>query len=106
MADRSQVEISRERRRLIDWGRSFDVLIDGRPAGSIAPGETATFSLSPGRHEIQLKLDWGRSQPVAIDLDPGQTARLRCRPRANLLTDIYWITFGRNRYIDLGPVDD
>lgn len=99
--EKATVQVRRARGGLTDLARTYEVVIDGELVGRLEPTETGEYEVSPGPHELFLRIDWGRSEPVEVHLSPGQTARFHCEPRANLLTDIYWITFGRKRYIRL-----
>src|SRR5687767_7984917 len=79
--------------------RAYKVLVDGREVGQIKNGQTESFTVEPGRHEVMLKIDWATSPPVTIDATPGATTRLSCRPRANPLTALYYTTLGRKNYL-------
>ncbi|HKF82599.1 MAG TPA: hypothetical protein VKB23_06540 [Solirubrobacterales bacterium] len=97
----------------VDRRRAYRIFIDGRKCGTIKPGESKTIDVSPGHHELQLRLDWGSSEKVMINLGVGEGAKFACRPRitensVNLkvgVQGLYWITLGRRRYIDLRPDD-
>jgi hypothetical protein len=54
------------------------VVIDGNRAGEIRRGETKTFDVLPGRHEIHLEIDWAKSRNLELDLSPGDIASLTC----------------------------
>jgi hypothetical protein len=96
----ARIQIRRRRTPWTDRLRSYKVRIDGEEVGDLQPGDEKTFEVQPGRHEIQLAVDWGRSQPVQLDLAGGDRAQLLCHGRNPLLA-LYWITAGRNRYIAL-----
>ena len=95
------IEIQRDSDRLADHLRSYKVVIDGAVVGAIEPGESAAFDVTTGCHEIFLKVSWCRSEKITVNLTADRTEYFRCRPRANLFTDLYWITLGRHRYISL-----
>jgi hypothetical protein len=65
----SQITLKRLRRPIGDVLRSYKVVIDGNADGEIRRGETKTFDVPPGRHDIHLEIDWAkepepRAQPV------------------------------------------
>lgn len=89
--------------------RAYQIYVDGRKIGQIKAGETKTIDVTPGRHELRLKIDWGASETLQVDLRDDDVARLVCGPRLktsdSTLMDgyksAYWMTFGSRRYIDL-----
>ena|ERR1700755_2176777 len=99
-ATAASIEIHRASNRWTDRRRAYRVLVDGRDLGAVRRGETARFELPAGAHEVFLKIDWCRSQKLAVDLEPGRSLRLECSAR-NPFAALYWISFGRNRYIQL-----
>jgi hypothetical protein len=96
----ARIQIRRCRTPWTDRLRSYKIRIDGEEVGEIQHDDEKTFEVQPGRHEIQLAIDWGRSQPVQLELADGDEAQLLCHGRNPLLA-LYWITAGRNRYIAL-----
>jgi hypothetical protein len=60
----------------INMMRGFKILLDSKPVGAVADGETAEFSLDPGVHEVTAKIDWCRSPPVTISVEPGHVVEL------------------------------
>jgi hypothetical protein len=87
-----------------DRVRAYHLLVDGEDVGTIKNGETKTFPIAPGAHEVMLKIDWAYSPPVRIEVAPGATVRLSCRPKANPLTGLYYTLFARKKYLKLEPV--
>lgn len=79
----------------------FKVVIDGGVAGQLGAGESGAFEVAPGSHKVFVKIDWCRSETVDVHLGGDQKANFRCETRANLLTDAYWATLGRRRYLRL-----
>ncbi|WP_263117994.1 hypothetical protein [Cellulomonas sp. RIT-PI-Y] len=57
--------------------RRVQVLVDGRTAGYVRPGETVELEVEPGVHEVQTKMDWTTSPPLTIDAAAGTTTHLR-----------------------------
>ncbi|HXV05905.1 MAG TPA: hypothetical protein VFP23_08405 [Solirubrobacterales bacterium] len=76
-------------------------MIDDEVVGRLEPGEARTFEVTTGSHEVYVRLYWCRSEKVDVHLSGNQEVNLRCETRANLLTDGYWATLGRRRYLRL-----
>jgi hypothetical protein len=98
------VEVQRDFIGLRDHLRSYQVVIDEEVVGQLGAGESQAFEVDPGPHELFLKVDWCRSEKLTIALKPEQTVAFRCAPNGNPLTEFYWISFGRHRYIKLSKV--
>ena len=47
-----------------DRARKYQVVVDEAVVGQVSNGETKEFSLSPGHHEVRMKIDWCGSRPV------------------------------------------
>jgi len=58
--------------------RKYKVILDGAEVGEIASGETKHFPISPGKHEVSVKIDWCRSIPHKFSLLEGGNERLLC----------------------------
>ncbi len=83
----------------------FDVVIDGKVVGGLGRGESETFEVAPGPHEVFASIYWRRSEKLDVDLRVGQKLTLRCETRAtNFLSDGYWASFGRRHYLRLTEV--
>ena len=87
-----------------DQLRLYKILIDGKPVGGIGDGEEKTFEVESGTHTLQLKIDWGKSNPVKFDLRSGEMIRFTCASRARglkVLLAIAYATVLSQRYIKL-----
>lgn len=93
----------------VDRRRAYRVFIDGKGVGNIKPGDAEVFEVSPGQHELHLKVDWASSEKLRMEVGDNGQAKFVCKPR---ITDdkisikagfraLYWTTWGRKRYIDL-----
>jgi hypothetical protein len=100
MAD-ARIILRRDEDGVAERFRSYRIFLDGERVGSIKRGETIVLEVSAGHHSLQAAIDWGRSPPVDLDLDPGQELEVRCWTNASPLTALYWITLGRQRYLGL-----
>lgn len=94
------IHIRRVAKGWADRRRAYEVIVDGNSRGSLKPGEELDIEVEPGRQEVYLKIDWGYSRMLDLELGSGAEARLECGPR-NALGALYWITFGRKSYIKL-----
>lgn len=79
----------------------FEVVIDDEVVGLLGPGESWAFEVTSGSHEIVVRLYWCESDRVEVQVGEDERLGLRCETRANLLTDGYWATLGRRRYLRL-----
>ena len=68
--------------------RKFKVLIDGRKEGAIARGQRESYTVTPGLHNIQVRLDWYKSDPLELDLVEGEEVRLECGPRTGISAEL------------------
>jgi len=102
----ASIEVQREFGGLTDHLRSYKIVLDGEVVGQLRPGETCVCDVSAGPHELFLKIDWGRSEKVNVNLTVDQTARFCCAPRGNVFTGLYWATFGSRRSIALTEIVD
>lgn len=98
----ASIEVQRDLRWGTDYLRAYAVVVDGQVTGHVSVGGSCTVAVGPGLHEVFMKIDWCRSESIDAVCIAGETVTLRCGPRANVLTALYWITLGRRRYIELG----
>jgi len=76
--------------------RSFKIFIDGKEAGTIENGELKSFTVIPGAHKIQARIDWCGSPEVQVYLSEGQTQTLQLGGfrYVRQFFKIRWIIFG------------
>jgi hypothetical protein len=48
--------------------RDYQIYVDNQKIGSIANHETKEFAISPGRHQIAVKIDWCSSPNIDFEL--------------------------------------
>jgi hypothetical protein len=85
-----------------DKVRDYRVMLDGSEIGRIADGESKTFVVPAGKHELRLKIDWCGSNTVDFDLSAGASAAFRCGSslrRLKLVLGLYYSIIARNRYV-------
>lgn len=90
-----------ERRRAIwrDLLRSYAVVIDGHEAGKLRSGETRTFELEPGLHDVCMKIDWCRSPTLTVD--GSVESQLLCDSNGTAFTALPEALFRSGDYIFL-----
>jgi hypothetical protein len=98
----AQIALKRLRRPLGDILRTYKVVIDGDTVGEIRRGETKTFDVPPGRHAIQLEIDWASSRKLDLNLSSGDVASLECSARP---PNSGWTALASKNYIKLEIVD-
>jgi hypothetical protein len=59
--------------------RPITVYVDGKKAAAVKNGQDCSFSLAPGRHEIETKGSlWAKSQKIPIDVQSGAKLDFEC----------------------------
>lgn len=82
--------------------RKFRVLLDGECIDRIPRGATRTYEITPGRHELQVTIDWVASPTVEFECETGQHVRYACgHPPPTLTLNAYTLV----SMIDLVPDD-
>jgi hypothetical protein len=99
-SDEGAIEVRRERRLWLDRLRAYRVLIDGEEVGAVRDGGSCVVWVRPGVHRVELRVDWARSEPRAVEVSRGRTVKLACRGPSQF-TVPYWLTWGRRRYLRL-----
>jgi hypothetical protein len=90
----SSLIVSRARFGWRDLGRSYEVVVDGTPLAKIRHGQRIELPISPGRHRVLMYINWGTSDPVDLEVQPGEAVQLFCKTGHSRMGD---------GYIDLGP---
>lgn len=67
-----------------DASRAYQVFVDGQPVGKLREFQTLSVPVSPGVHDVQLKLSWATSPSTVVQIGQGETQLLECRPGALL----------------------
>ncbi len=98
----AHITLKRLRRPIGDVLRSYKVVIDGNTVDEIRRGETKTFDVPPGPHEIHLEIDWAKSRNLELNLSSGDVASLTCSARP---PNAGWTALASKNYIRLQIVD-
>jgi hypothetical protein len=86
--------------------RNYRLIVDSDLTYTIGRGQSIDIDLPPGRHRLIAAIDWARSNPVEIDLLPGQDRRLEVGSNVEgwrLLLAALYATIWRRRYLYLRP---
>jgi hypothetical protein len=57
---------------------TYDVVVDGKPAGPIELNETIDIPVEPGRHTLQVRNGRNSSRTKTFDVTEGEIASFRC----------------------------
>ncbi len=83
--------------------RSVEIHLDDKKIGSIKNGESKTFEVAPGKHVLKAKIDWCTSNEIHLEIDLEETLRYNLTG-TNPFFNLYYITFGRKRYLKLKQI--
>lgn len=70
--------------------------------GLIGNGETISFDLPAGRHEVYFKIDWARSNKVVLNLNQNETTTINVGANVRgwkLLLAFFYIFFMPHKYL-------
>ncbi|MCW8907660.1 MAG: TIR domain-containing protein [Sedimenticola sp.] len=62
--------------------RRFVIELDGQAIGRIGAGESKQFRLPAGHHRIAIRMDFYKSPPLEVDLQPNRNLALTCGDRS------------------------
>jgi hypothetical protein len=77
------------------------VLLDNEQIGTIGDREVQIYSVPPGDHVVQLKLDWTTSTKVSVLLGETEDINLVCRPGGGDLRTAFDAVFKHRSYMEL-----
>jgi hypothetical protein len=104
--NKGTITINRESAGYTDLLRAYAIWIDGNLVGKIGRGGSQVVEVQGGEHEVRLKIDWCCSPSIQVTLAAGENVELSAAPNAHPLTVLYYVTFGRKRYIRLSRVSE
>jgi hypothetical protein len=90
----------------VDRFRAYKVVLDGDVIGEIKNGQEVEFAISPGSHQLHLKIDWCRSNIVNFET-AGKLVNFACGSNLRgikLLFTFLYTTFLRSQYLWLKKV--
>lgn len=86
-----------------DRMRDYIVLVDGSERGRVGNDAEVRVHVEPGRHRVQLKIDWCSSPAIDVDVPEGGAQVLDCGPNATPLTAFFYVIFRTGHYLALQP---
>jgi hypothetical protein len=105
----ANLTISRQK-RVMERQNAFRVMVDGENIGEVGNGESDSFSLAAGVHEVHLEMRRFSSPSLEVILEPGQTTSLICRPHVawwrvqwDMLHPGEWIELARDEESRVDP---
>jgi hypothetical protein len=84
-----------------DRKRAYRVMVDGSRIAKVKHGQTVKLELSPGPHDLSLKIDWCSSNRVALDVKEGDEVHMTCGPRGGNVTLVTDALFRFRSYLRL-----
>ncbi len=84
--------------------RDYHIIVDGHRLADIEPACEVDLSLAPGTHTIKFKIDWVESPEISLDFPSGQRRTLVVSSNAGGSLGLYYITFGRRKYLSVSEV--
>lgn len=95
----STLVVRRKKHAWQDRMRDYAVLVNGKKVASVSNGSDADITVKPGKHRVQLKIDWCGSPPIDLEVGDGQTVVVECGPNSHPLLALLYITFWKGKYI-------
>ena len=99
LAQLSTIAIEREQSVWNDRLREYAVLLDGAPVSRLPNGAAVALRVTPGRHTVQVKIDWCTSVRLELDAVAGETITLACGANRSLLLLCLYLTVWKERYL-------
>ena len=75
-------------------------MVDGVFVGQIWRGGTWTVAVPPGRHQIEVRIDWSGSRAVEFEVPVGGVVRFQVEPAGKLINGA-WQMFTRHGWLRL-----
>jgi len=63
---------------------TYDIVVDGKRAGSVELNESVDIPVEPGRHTVQVRSGRNSSPTKAFDVAEGEIASFRCSGKSIL----------------------
>ncbi len=81
--------------------RAYKVVLDGNVIGEIRNGQQVEFDVGSGKHQLNLKIDWCRSNMVDFEMNQ-DSVQFECGSNLRgfkILLAIFYVIFLRSKYI-------
>jgi hypothetical protein len=63
---------------------TYDILVDGQPAGSVTMNNAVEVPVEPGHHTLQIRSDRNSSRVRSFEVSDSQTVSFRCTGKSFL----------------------
>ncbi len=97
----SKINIKREK-QYADGMRKYKILLDGEEIDTISRGEEKEFQIFPGKHKIQLEIDWCKSNEIEFEIKSNENLNFLCGSNAKdsgFFSLFRYLTVWRNNYL-------
>lgn len=58
--------------------RKYKIVADGEVVQALRAGDTVSFEIQPGQHDLFIKMDWMRSNRISLQCRAGGVVALEC----------------------------
>ena len=79
--------------------RSYTVLVDGETAGKVAYDSEISLPVSPGTHQVRMKIDWCGSPTLSVSVGAGETKVVECGANGSPWTALYYVVWKAQQYL-------
>jgi hypothetical protein len=69
--------------------RKLVIVVDGKRAGTIRPGQDTSIEVTPGVHTVTVRMDWARTGPLQVTCAAGTTTNLDAIPAGFVMGIVY-----------------
>lgn len=86
--------------------RKIKLFLDSVELDTISNGESKDFKIAGGKHKLQAKIDWCKSNKFSFEIEENDitsvtlTSFAKHNPLGSLAT-IYYVTFGASKYLHI-----
>ena len=81
--------------------RTYKIFVDETPVGTLGAASSFEITTGSGRKTIQARIDWCRSQPLYIEIQPGQRIEIDVTNDWNPMLALVAVTFAAHKYLTL-----
>ncbi|WP_158962608.1 hypothetical protein [Myroides fluvii] len=82
--------------------RKIAIYLGEKKIGTIEDGETKVFDIPSGHHTLTAKIDWCKSNDLSFTIQEGKMQYFNLKGTSPFFA-LYYITFGKNKYLKLEP---
>jgi hypothetical protein len=82
-----------------DRARKYTVLLNEKEVAKVSNGSEVEFDVEPGKHTVQMQIDWCSSQKFEVDASGADPLILQCGPNASPFLALLYISLWKDKYI-------